>query len=173
VADVLANYPGVVGGLAGAVGVALLLLTVRCRAAVEGGARVLAYGRPLKGLVVVFWVFWAGLVSLLVARPGDDPDPLSAAALVAGFFALTLALHLESFFVRVAFDESGINTRSPWRAGRHIPWSDVRRVWYSPGLQWYVVDAGRHGRVRLHDFLGGVGSLLTELRRRGIPVEGA
>lgn len=86
-ADFLANTQGVVGGIAGALGVGLLLWTVRRTAAFEGGTGVLTYGRPLRGLVVGFWMFWLGLVGLLIVHPGDDL--LSAAAAVVGFFALT------------------------------------------------------------------------------------
>lgn len=168
-ADFLAPNPGVVGGAAGAVSVGLLLWTVRRAAASEGDTAVLAYGRALRGVVVVFWLFWLGLVGVLVVHPGDDPRGM--AGVVVGFFALNLLQHAEYFGVRVTFDEAGIRTRSPWRAGRHIPWSAARRAWYSGGARWHVIETERQGRVRLHDFLRGVDSLLAELRRRGVPVE--
>lgn len=162
--------PGVIGGIGGAVGVGLLFLTVRRTTTVKGGTAVLAYGRPLKAFVVLGWAGLLGLTVLTVARPGDDPG--SKVTALAALFALVLIMHLEFFRVRVAFDEFGIRTRSPWRASREIPWAAVRRVWYSANLQWHVIETDGHGRVRLHDFLGGVDSVMEELRRRGIPGAG-
>jgi hypothetical protein len=167
-ADVPVPTSGVIGGIVGGVGVALLLWTVRRKAAIEGGEGILTYGLPLRVFVVVFWVFWLGLVGLVVVQPPDDP--VGVATAVCGLFALILPLHLEFFGVRVSFDEAGIRTRSPWRAERQIPWPDIRQGWYSSVLQWHVIQTEGYGRVRLHDLMSGVDSLLDELRRRDVPV---
>ncbi len=133
------------------------------------GQHVLAYGRPMKALAVVFWLCWGGFVVAAICVPAEDR--VVAAAVVLGFLLLVLPLHLEFFGVRVAFDASGMRARSPWRPNRLIPWSAVTCVWYSPMSRWYVVQTAGFGRLRLHDYLSGIDALLRELERRGVPVD--
>ncbi|QDU19087.1 hypothetical protein [Urbifossiella limnaea] len=165
--DALALLPAAAAAVGGLIGVAVIAATARRTAEVRGGTSLLEYGRPVKVSAGAFWVLWVVVVVLSVTQPTDDP--LEGAGIVLLFSALVLSYYLEVFGVRLEFDESGIRTRSPWRAGRRIGWVEVTRVWYNPILQWHVVETTNQGRVRLHDFLSGVGSLLTELDRRGVP----
>ena len=167
-ADFIPNLSGAAGAIAAAIALPLLLLTVRQNAAEAEGKRVLEYGRAMKVLAVVFWVGWIGLFVIALFAPAKDR--VIAASLVGGFLLMILSWHLEVFGVRVEFDGGGIRTRSPWRRRREIPWSAAQRVWFSHTLQWYVVQTAGFGRVRLHIYLSGVESLLTELEARGVPV---
>lgn len=166
-----AILPGVAGAIGAAVAMAIILRTVRANAETLGERQLLRYGQPLRILVGIFWACWLGLVALAIFMPKREAhDGLIAASMVAGFFLLVLVLHVEFFIVRVTFDEFGIQTRSPWRRRRSIPWSDIIRVGYSPTAMWYTVQTHTHGYIRLHLFLSGIGSLLTTLERRGVPI---
>ena len=90
--------------------------------------------------------------------------------MVLGFFLIALSLHLEFFGVRITFDASVIRVRSPWRRLRLISWSAVTRVWYSSMMRWYIVETDGFGYLRLHDYLSGTDTLLSELERRNVPV---
>jgi hypothetical protein len=156
------------GEVVAAIALSLVVRTVRPGAMEVNGQRVLAYGRPIKALAIVFWLCWVGFFVAAIFAPAEDR--VVAAVVVLGFLLLALSLHLEFFGVRVVFDASGIRARSPWRPTRMIPWSAVTHVWYSPVLRWYVVETASLGCLRLHDFLSGTDTLLNELERRGMAV---
>jgi hypothetical protein len=167
VGDLFIN-PGVVGAVAAAIVLSVLLSTGRSATREVGGRHVVEYARPLKVFVGVCWMFWLGVaIAALFASPKDR---LPALALVAGFLLLIVPLHLEFVRVRVEFDDDGITTRSPWRAARSIPWSAVERAWFSQAMQWYVVETKGFGRVRLHIYLSGIQSFVVECEARKIPV---
>jgi hypothetical protein len=117
---------------------------------------------------IVLWPCWVWVLRAAIVAPTEDR--VVAAAVVLGFLLPVLSLHLESFGVRIAFDGSGIRARSSWRPKRVIPWSAVTEVWYSPMSQWYVVETTGFGHLRLHDWLSGTDTLLSELERRGVLV---
>lgn len=160
--------PVVAGAVAAAIVLPLILRTVRSATREVDGELILEYARPMKLLVGIFWACWLGFaVAALFAPPKDR---IMALTVVAGFLLLVVPLHMEFFKVRIAFDSNGINTRSPWRAARSIPWSVVERAWFSQAMQWYVVQTKELGRIRLHVYLSGVQSFLAECEARGIPV---
>jgi hypothetical protein len=149
--------------------ISLIHQNVRGTASRQGQRRLLEYGPRLKWMVIVSWIFTAGLLTFMAFSPTAGWGLiLTTAALLGG---ATFALHREFFGVRITYDDEGIQTRSGWRSSRTIPWSDIQKGWYSRALQWYVIQTGNHGRIRLHDFLDGRESLISELRRRGIRVE--
>lgn len=166
--DYMPNLSGAAGAITAAIALPLIVQTVRSTAVEVEGKRVVEYGRPMKILAAVFWVCWIGFFVAALFVPAKDR--VLAAAVVIGFLLLILPLHLEFFGVRVEFDAAGIRTRSPWRRKREIPWSAVNRVWFSQALQWYVVQTAGFGRVRLHIYLSGVESLLSEIEARGVSV---
>jgi hypothetical protein len=139
--------------------------TVRPEALEAEGQHVLSYGRPAKAIAIVVSLCWVGFFVAAIFAPTEDR--VIGAALM---LLLILPLPLEFFGVRIAFDESGIRTRSPWRPKRMIPWSAVTWVWYAPMSQWYVVETTGFGHLRLHDGLSGTDALLSELERRGVVV---
>jgi hypothetical protein len=156
------------GEFAAAIALSLAVRSVRPAAMEVDGQHALSYGRPVKAIAIVFWLCWVGFLGAAIFAPTEDRAV--AAAVVLGFLLLVLSLHLEFFGVRVAFDASGIRARSPWRPKRMIPWSAVTGVWYSSMLRWYVVETTSFGHLRLHDWLSGTDTLLSELERRGVPV---
>ena len=167
-ADLMPNLSGVAGAIAAAIALPWIVRTVRPSAATIGGKGVLEYGRPMKVMAVIFWIGWMGF--LVAALFAPTKDRVIAFTVVCGFLLLIVSLHLEFFGVRVTFDDVGIRTRSPWRPKREIPWSATNRVWFSQALQWYVVQTVGYGRIRLHIYLSGIESLLSELEARGVPV---
>ena len=83
------------------------------------------------------------------------------------FLLMPLVLHLEFFHVSIRYDVHGLQTKSPWRRSRSIPWEDITGVTFQDTAQWYVISTTRYGKVRVPFWLSGVESLLTELQRRG------
>jgi hypothetical protein len=83
---------------------------------------------------------------------------------------MTLYLQLDFFNVRIVIDSAGIQTSSPWRPPRVIPWESVTGVTYSRLAQWHVIHTDRHGGVRLPLYLSGVPALLGELERSRVTV---
>jgi enamine deaminase RidA (YjgF/YER057c/UK114 family) len=154
--------------LAGTIGLSSAVRAVRPESTEVDGQHVLSYRRPVKAIVIVFWLWWVGFVGAALFAPTNER--IVSAVVVLGFLLLVLSLHLEFFGVRIAFDETGIRARSPWRRKRVIPWSAVTNVWDSPMLRWYVVETTDFGQVRLHDWLSGTDTLLSELERRGVLV---
>jgi len=167
-ADLMPNVSAAVGAIVTTIVLLIILRAVRPTAVEVDGKRVLEYGRPMKIIAAVLGSCGAGLCAAALLAPTKDRT--IAVAMVLGFLLLTLPLCLEFFGVRVEFDAASIRTRSPWRRNREIPWSAVNRVWFSQALQWYVVKTDGFGRVRLHVYLNGVESLLSELEARGVPV---
>jgi hypothetical protein len=162
---------GLVPGLAAAataIALGYLIRTVRPRARREGEAAVVEYGRPMQLIVVVFWLSVAG--GAVAATFVEPADRVVVFSIVACFLLLVLVLHLECFHVRIRFDGQGLRTSSPWRARRVIPWDAITGVTFSQMAQWYVIATRGQGRVRLHLYLSGLESLLTELRNRGFAI---
>lgn len=169
------NFSAIIPSTAGAiVAVAvtvLLLKTVRAEAEPADGEIILQYGKSLRWLVSFFWVCCVGgFIVVLLAPPSTR---VVAAIVVSIFFFANLSLHLELHYVQIKYDSSGITTVSPWRSSRRIPWSDVKIASYSAVARWYVIDTVSFGRIRLHDYLNGVQSLLDELVVRRIEVQRA
>lgn len=148
--------------------IALILKSVRRTAIADGQQRVLRYNRATRVLAVIGWPLWLVLLVVLLLR--SDQAPLVAVAELGLLFLLILAVSLEFFIVRIAYDVNGIYTQSPWRPPRAISWVDVERAWFSSLMQWYVIETRAHGRVRLHVYVNGIESLLGELESRGVPV---
>jgi hypothetical protein len=167
----LAINSGLVGAISAAIVMALLLTAVRTRVEPAHGETVLQYGKLLRWLVYLFWACWLGGLTAAFFAPASAR--LALVALLTVFFIAILAMHLEFHYVRVSYNSDGITAFSPWRASRVIAWPAVNRAWYSAAAQWHVIDTANSGRIRLHDFLNGVQSLLDELESRGIPVKRA
>lgn len=151
------------------IAVTTLLFRSVCPAArQEAGKFVVAYGRNLKIVAAASWLLVVALfVCAAISRPSDR---VAVFCVASAFFLLALYLHLEFFHVSIRFDDLGLYTTSPWRRNRFIPWSAVSTVRFSQLAQWYVLSTSRMGRVRLHLYLSGLQSLLTELDRRGIAI---
>jgi hypothetical protein len=162
---------GLSSGLAAIAAIAAttyLLRNVRPVARQEGGMAVVEYGRLMKVMVVIFWLFAVGaFIAAAFARQGDR---VVAYCVAGSFFAAVLFLHLEFFHVTICFDEAGLHTTPPLRRGRFFPWSAITGIRFSPIAQWYVVSTSDLGRIRLHLYLSGLQSLLDELARRGYPI---
>lgn len=140
--------PGVDGAVAAALVMPVILRTVRSATREVDGELILEYARRMKLLVGIFWICWFGFaVAALFAPPKDR---IRALTVVAGILLPVVPLHMEFFKVRIAFDSNGIDTRSPWRAARSIPWSEVERAWFSQAMQWYVVQTKEFDRIHLH-----------------------
>ncbi|MGV3658667.1 MAG: hypothetical protein ACO1TE_00735 [Prosthecobacter sp.] len=116
----------------------------------------------MKILVMVGWGF-TGLVAVLAAMTARKQDILPAVLVVALFVALVLPLHLETFGVRIAWDEQNIYTRSPWRKSRTIPISSIQSCDYSASMQWYRIRTASHGIIRVSHLMSGTPSLLAIL----------
>lgn len=143
-----------------------LLRTARPAARREGGAGVIEYGRGMRLLVVVCWVFVIGVRVLAEFAAGENR--FVGMCVSTAFFFLVLALHLEVFHVEMRYDAEGLRLASPWRGRRVVPWAAITGAEYSHLWQWHVLKTAGYGHIRLHMYLSGIGSLRQELAARGI-----
>jgi hypothetical protein len=143
-----------------------LTRTVKPRARNEGESMVLEYGWPMKSFAIAGWLFFLGIMVwiALAAEPGQRERAL---VVFACFLVLPLLLHLEFFHVSVRYDVHGLQTKSPWRRNRAVPWEDITGVTFEKTPQWYALATTRYGKVRVPFWLSGIESLLSELQRRG------
>jgi hypothetical protein len=141
-----------------------VLRSVKDEARFDGRRWWMAYGVGPKSVMWFSAVLLAALVIGAFLGPPKDRVPL---AIIAAFFALpTIAMILEFQFVRIGFDEETIECRSGWRIRRSIPWSSVRSCSYSAALMWWVIDAGPHGKIRVHQYLSGQRTFFAVMKKR-------
>jgi hypothetical protein len=115
---------------------------------VEDDSRILVYSRAVKVIVVGLGAMAVAVLTFIVAMIDSGPI-LGWLAVIGLMVALILPLALEVFFVRIAWDDSNIYTRSPWRLPRTVPLSSVQSCDYSVKLRWYRIRTRGHGIVRL------------------------
>ncbi len=126
----------------------------------DSGKWILDYGLPMKGVSIIFILIFLGI--LVGASQASPKDHLAAALAVVLFAVITIPLALESFFVRIAFDDQFIYCFSPWRSNRQIPWSAIYKRRFSQSMQWHIIETNSYGYIRVPVFLSGV---LTFLNR--------
>jgi hypothetical protein len=122
-------------------------------ARLDGGRTWLEYGGALKGFAV--GTLLLALAAVVASRfvDGDWAEDLPVVGLLLA--VLGLPLFLEAFLVRLTFDDTFLICRSPWRPRREIPLRELGEPVYRKALQWWTLEAGEQGVVRLHDYLRG------------------
>ncbi len=130
-------------------------------AEIREGKTWLVYGLPLKIFSLISLVLpLAGVVYLFT---GDYDSIYEPIAFILFFSLISLPLVLESFWVRIAFDDETVYCFSPWRANRQIPFSDLGKPCYSDAMQWWVIPTASHGTIRIQNFISGKEALLERL----------
>ncbi len=135
----------------------------------ERGQKMLCYGKELKIVGAVVTIFWIALVTLVFMGVfnGTQEDALWCVALFACLMFTGVAMLIEAYLVRIAYDETAITAYSPWRRDiRMIPWSDIESVRYSGTMRWYVCKTKNHGNLILSSYLMGLGDFLEEMEER-------
>ncbi|RYD68612.1 MAG: hypothetical protein EOP83_00535 [Verrucomicrobiaceae bacterium] len=138
-------------------------------ARVSEGVKWLEYGLAMKAFSILSGIIPVMItISLVFSEP---EDPVGAIVCLVLFGGLTLSLLLESFLVRIGFDEEWIYTRSAWRKERKIPWSETGSPSYADTLRWWRIPTRSQGVIRLHDFISGKDSFFEMLERQeqGVP----
>src|SRR5262245_40122134 len=102
-----------------------LFRTAQKESSGASNSRTVEYPRATRVLVMLGWAFTVG-IALVAGFTARGADVKHAALLICLFVALVLPLHIEAFVVVIAWDDSSIHTRSPWRRRRTIPFSAVR-----------------------------------------------
>jgi len=143
-----------------------LTRSVKPLARAEGETMVVEYGRPMKGFAIVGELIFLGLLVWSVATA--EPEKRTTALVFwAVFLLMPVLLHLEFFHVSIRYNVHGLQTKSPWRRTRSIPWEDITGITFEDTAQWYVISTTRYGKVRVPFWLSGVESLLAQLEQRG------
>ena len=130
-------------------------------AELKEGKTWLKYGLPLK----IFSLFSLVLpmVGVFYLLSGDYETLYAPVGFILFFSLISVPLILESFLVRIAFDEDSVYCFSPWRSNREIPFSELGEPQYSDSMQWWLIPTKSHGYIRLHDFISGKEDLLERL----------
>jgi len=133
-------------------------------ARVSEGVQWLEYSVAMKVFSVVSGVIPAlAAFSLVFSKPEDPSGALSCVVL---FGILTMVALLESFLVRIGFDEEYIYTRSAWRKSRKIPWLETGMPSRSNLFQWWCLPTKHQGVIRISDFIAGKGDFFAMLVRQ-------
>lgn len=124
----------------------------------EGDARRLHFSRPVQALVA------SGLLLAVLAAWGVQFVParqqwLAAAGALAIALA-ALASAYQVFLMRLTFDRHAIHYRSPLAGRISVPWSDVRRIGWSPLLQSHYIERHGGGRLWCSPWTSGAAELL-------------
>lgn len=124
--------------------IGLLLLLARSGKPAEdhGSAFTLRHSPALRifSIVALFgggglFGFWIGIV------PPQDAKLAIAFALGAAALAVFgFALLWESYRWKLIVTPAGLDCRSPWKAPRTVPWSDVKSVTWNTLNGWHVVE---------------------------------
>ncbi|MDH5517409.1 MAG: hypothetical protein OEY36_06280 [Gammaproteobacteria bacterium] len=130
-------------------------------AAHRDGKLWLEYGKSVKLFSFIAVMVPVGISITLFYVDADDI--FSITMLVALFSVLTIPLFLESFFVKICFDDTTLYCYSPWRPSRTVPLNELKPAYYSDLMKWWVIPTQQHGFIRLPDFISGKDDLLNKL----------
>ena len=143
----------------------LLRKSVAPQARWLGSTFFVEYGRPFKTLAVAAWML-ALVVTAICVHPSTNIKPQAIPFLVGGFFLLALFLHSEFFFVRITYNDAGINVHRRWGGQNRIEWRDIDAVHFSKPSQNFVVKEKNGQKFTFNCFMSGYQSLLDEIRGR-------
>lgn len=129
---------------------------------------VLRYGAFLK---MFAWIIALGIPGLLIwvmmQVPLRSPHgPLIVGGGVLGLAILGGLLLIETARVRIAVTDEGIQSASPWRRERVIPWQQVSKVSFSMLNRWFLVTSIHGTTIRVSVFLKGVREFAARLKQR-------
>ncbi len=125
------------------------------------GKTWLAYGLPLKIFSILSLGFPLGGVIYLLT--GEYESLYEPVGFILFFSLISLPLVLESFLVRIAFDDESVYCFSPWRPNRRVAFSELGKPYYSEAMQWWVIPTASQGYIRLQSLISGKDALLERL----------
>ncbi len=135
-------------------------------AGLEGGPQMASYPSGFRYFAVFAWLLPAAFAyGVFTSETPISESTRNVIFGVAAVFAVAAAaMTLEAFIVRMRWDDSGIEVRTPWRGYRKVSWGALRRVDYSQTNRWFRIHTADQGTIYLHDFMGGRSELLQEIR---------
>ncbi|MDH3343528.1 MAG: hypothetical protein OEY06_13195 [Gammaproteobacteria bacterium] len=127
------------------------------------GKTWLTYGLPLK----IFSILSLGfpLAGVLYFFFGDYESIYEPMGFTLFFSLISVPMMLESFLVRIAFDDEYIYCFSPWRANRQVAFSALAKPYYSDAMQWWVIPTESQGYIRVQSFISGKDELLERVSK--------
>ena len=132
-------------------------------AEIRDGMKWLEYGSVFRTITFVLGLIPFGLGYLYFIVTPENKFPILM--MILGFGALVVPLFLESFFVKIGFNDSMVHCYSPWRSNRQIKFSDLGEPVFSESLQWWVIPTKTQGKIRLQPFISGASELLEKLQK--------
>jgi hypothetical protein len=144
-----------------------LIASRKAVARMEGGAAIVEYGRPVKGLSIVFLLFPVAIAVLALVSPPKYEDRWIPLELILGFFALAVPFAAEVFRRRLRIEEDALVSESPWTGLVRVAWSDVTAVTYQQSMSWYAIDSRGNRRVRVGTLMSGLETLAAALAKHG------
>jgi hypothetical protein len=95
----------------------------------RGFAVLAAFGMPLAITALLIFVM----------PPKNAGDVLAVIAIYALFFVLGGPLLWEASRFALGVSKAGLDCRSPWRASRFVPWTEVTQISYSSINSWFII----------------------------------
>lgn len=130
-------------------------------AEIREGKTWLAYRLPLKILSILSLGFpVAGVLYFFFGEYESIYEPIG---FILFFSLISVPLVLESFLVRIAFDNKYIYCFSPWRPSRQVAISELGEPYYSDAMQWWVIPTESQGYIRVQSFISGKDELFERL----------
>jgi hypothetical protein len=154
----------VISGLVAALVVYLLSNAVKGEPEQRGSRNWVEYGVGYKSLSLAFFPASAFVTyAALQASPDQKTLALIIAAL---FWAATLYLAYEFFFVHLSYNDEFVYHRTPLRGQRRIPWNAVNDVRYSAATQSFTLKTYGYGDVSISPYTNGSKALVQRARAR-------
>ena len=119
-------------------------------------ASVLQHPRSLLVIGIVCSGFFFVIAILSVAFPDKEGPSAGITFGLLAFSLLGAPLIAEYFRVWHRLEPGGMRSQPLLREACSVRWKDVRRVSYSPGMKWFVVETPTGAVVRVSAMLTGL-----------------
>ncbi len=127
----------------------------------EEGGYILQYAMPIRIFGAAFLALGVTGTLLFVnkfANQGEDLIPLVLAATIV--IGLLLSICIEFFYVSYSVNNDFICSQTPWSKKRSIYWKDVKNIYYSQSLRWFVIKDDKSKPIRVGVMVSGIDKLL-------------
>lgn len=87
----------------------------------------------------------------------------------AGFAVTSMFIILDYFMARHWVSSEGIRYRKLLGTKHELRWGELQRVYFSPGMKWFVLEGGNGSRARISVMLRGLPEFARLLMRHAPP----
>lgn len=132
------------------------------------GEKIMYYSQIRKIVSIIAAIFMIGLSIFLISLDSLPKENgfIWFLVLVAIFLLVSIYWALESFFVKITFDDQEIVLESPWRQKRRVLLSELTGYKYSEDGNYHVFTTERKGKIHLSPHLKGLTNFFILLDKK-------